>query len=200
MKATCRRGLLRAALVAFVLLSSACMLSSDGTAPEVSAQAEPQQPASYLSRGKYLLAAGEPDLAMRAFTTAMSVDGISVEAMTGAGIAAQQQGLLVSAQRYFEHARKLAPDSVSVHNNLGVVLYMRKEYYSAQEAFQTAYALSSGTSETAERNLNWTEAMIAEISGRSETGLEAAQNEVLLDATELESTEEDSLETELAAE
>ena len=92
MKPACRRGFLRAALVAFVLLSGACTQLSDGAAPEVSAQAEPRQPVSNLSRGKYLLTAREPDLAMKAFLTSMSVDGISVDAMTGAGIAAQQQG------------------------------------------------------------------------------------------------------------
>lgn len=191
MKPACRRGFLRAALVAFILLSGACTQLSGGAVAEVSAQAETQQPVSYLSRGKYFLTAREPDLAMKAFLTSMSVDGISVAAMTGAGIAAQQQGLLVSAQRYFEQARNLDPQSVAANNNLGVVLYMRKEYYPAQSAFQTAYALSSGTSEMAERNLNRAEATIARIEGLPETDPAAAQNEALFGTDEFEFTEED---------
>jgi Tfp pilus assembly protein PilF len=167
---------------------------------EGSSQAKPQQPASYLSQGKYYLTAREPDLAMKAFLTSMSIDGISVEAMTGAGIAAQQQGLLVSAQRYFERARGLDPDSVAVHNNLGVVLYMRKEYYPAQEAFQTAYALSSGTSKTAERNLNWADAMIGRIEGLTEVDPANTPNEILLEAGEFGFEEEAPPETELSAE
>jgi Tfp pilus assembly protein PilF len=190
MKPACRRGFLRAALVAFVLLSGACTQPSGEAAPEVSTQTEPQQPISYLSRGKYLLTAREPDLAMNAFLTSMSVDGISVAALTGAGIAAQQRGLLISAQRYFEQARDLDPNSVAANNNLGVVLYMRKEYYPAQSAFQTAYALSSGTSETAERNLNRAEATIAQIEGLAETDLAIARDGGLFGSGEFEFTED----------
>jgi Flp pilus assembly protein TadD len=119
--------------------------------------------------GNRLLAAREPDLAMKAYLTSMNVEGISAEAMTGAGIAAQQQGLLTSARRYFEQARRLAPDSATVHNNLGVVLYMLKEYYPARNAFRTAYALSGGRSEMAERNLNRAEVTIALLEGAPET-------------------------------
>jgi Flp pilus assembly protein TadD len=124
---------------------------------------------SFLSQGNRLLAAREPELAMKAFLTSMNVEGISAQAMTGAGIAAQQQGLLTSARRYFEQARRLAPDSATAHNNLGVVLYMLKEYYPARNAFRTAYALSDGRSEMAERNLNQAEVTIALLEGVPET-------------------------------
>ncbi len=155
-----RRGFLSAVLIAFVLLAGACSQPQGAT----SGAAMREAPAgSYLARGKRMLVAREPDLAMKAFLTSISVEGISAEAMTGAGIAAQQRGLLTSARRYFEQARGLAPHSVIAHNNLGVVLYMLKEYYPARDAFRTAYALSSGKSEMAERNLNRAEATIARI-------------------------------------
>jgi tetratricopeptide (TPR) repeat protein len=73
--------------------------------------------------------------------------------------------LVTSARRYFEQATRLAPDSVTAQNNLGVVLLMLKEYYPAREAFRTAFALSSGQSEMAERGLNRVEAEIALIEG-----------------------------------
>jgi len=157
-----RCGFLSAALIASVLLAGACTLP--GSTAEGAAMREAptgQTTGSYLSLGKHMLAAGEPDLAMKAFLTSLSAEGISAEAMTGAGIAAQQQGLLTSAQRYFEQARGLAPESMIAHNNLGVVLYKLKDYYPARDAFRRAYLLSSGKSKMAERNLNRTEAMIA---------------------------------------
>jgi len=99
----------------------------------------------------------------------MNNDGISAEALTGAGIAYQQQGLLTSARRSLEQASLLAPNSVMVHNNLGVVLFQQKEYYLARDEFRSAFALSNGTSEMAERNLNRVEAKIAEIEMIPET-------------------------------
>ncbi len=195
-----RRGFLLAVLIASGLLAGACTQPASVAAPEAPAQAEPQQPVSFLSRGKRLLAAREPDLAMKAFLSSMNVDGISAEAMTGAGLAAQQQGLLTSARRYFEIARKLAPDSVIVHNNLGVVLYMLKEYYPARNAFRTAFALSSGKSEMAERNLNRAEATIARMEQVPKTDPAISLDVIRLETSELRLIEAASPEVEVTAE
>jgi Flp pilus assembly protein TadD len=180
-----RRGLLLAVLTATVLFCGACTeptihttseISGSGiSGPEVagtevagpemtrSAQPDPQQSKSYLSQGNRFLASREPDLAMKAFLGSMSVDGISAEAMTGAGIAAQQLGLLKAARRYLTQASELDPGSVAAHNNLGVVLYKMKEYYTARNEFRSAFAISSGKSEMAALNLNRAEATIASI-------------------------------------
>ena len=167
MRPPCRRGFLLAVLFASGLLTSACALLEgmpEAAGAGATVRAEPaEQTDAYLSLGKRMLAAREPDLAMKAFLTSLGVEGISAEAMTGAGIAAQRLGLLTSARRYFEQARRLAPDSVIAHNNLGVVLYKLKEYYPARNAFRRAYALSNGKSEIAERNLNRSEATIARL-------------------------------------
>jgi Flp pilus assembly protein TadD len=133
---------------------------------------------SYLSQGNRLLAAREPDLAMKAFLNSMSAEGISAEAMTGAGIAAQQQGLLTAARRYFTQASELDPNSVVAHNNLGVVLYMMNEYYPARDEFRSAYAISSGKSAMAERNLNRAEATIASFEEIPETDPTISQEEI----------------------
>ena len=166
-----RRGFLPAAMIASGLLAGACTqpegmsegMATDAIAGAAVREAPAGQTSPYLALGKRMLAAREPSLATKAFFASMNAEGISAEAMTGVGIAAQQQGLLTSARRYFELARELAPDSVIAHNNLGVVLYKLKEYYPARNAFRRAFALSSGKSEMAEHNLNRVEATIARL-------------------------------------
>lgn len=123
---------------------------------------------SWLAIGRKLLAAGESDLARGAFERSLLIEGPSAEAMTGAGIAAERQGLVTMAARYFERARDLAPDSVVANNNLGVVRYRLNEYYRARQAFQAAFALSDGRNELALRNLRLAERAIADIeAGRN---------------------------------
>ena len=195
-----RRGLFPAALIASVLVFSACAAPMNAAAPATPATSEPRQPVSSLLLGNRLLAAREPDLAMKAYLTSMNVEGISAEAMTGAGIAAQQQGLLTSARRYFEQARRLAPDSATAHNNLGVVLYMLKEYYPARNAFRTAYALSSGKSEMAERNLNRTEEAIALLEEVDEADPAISHDLIRLGTSEFRLIEATSPEAEVMAE
>lgn len=118
---------------------------------------------SWLGLGRRLLAAGEYDLAQQAFERSLLHDGVSAQAMTGAGIAASQLGLYTMAARYFERARDLAPDSIVANNNLGVVLLRLEEYYPARQAFRTAFALSDGRNELAMRNLRLAELTVAEI-------------------------------------
>lgn len=145
-----------------VLLLGACGLPdpwSERPAPEAAPAAEVE---SWLSTGKGLLEAGESDLALDAFERSLLAEGPSAAAMTGAGIAAERQGLLTMAQRYFARARDLAPHSEVANTNLGMVLYRLKRYYPARHAFQTAFALSSGRNDLALRNLRLVEEAIAE--------------------------------------
>jgi Flp pilus assembly protein TadD len=162
-----RRSALWGGLLFSGLVVGACVetetisISGAETLLEAPAAVEPRPSGTYLSLGKRLLAHREPDLAIRAFLISLNNEGLSAQAMTGAGIAYQQQGLLTVARSYLEQARQLAPNSVVVHNNLGVVLYQLKEYYPARDEFRSAFAISNGTSEMAERNLNRVEATIA---------------------------------------
>jgi Tfp pilus assembly protein PilF len=159
---TCRFG----TAVALLALLAGCAGTTGASlpaAPETKAErALAQRGDDWLTVGKRLLTAREYGLAMKAFERSLRTDGPSAEAMTGAGIAAESQGLLTMAARYFERARDLAPESVVVHNNLGVVLFRLDEVYRARQAFQTAFALSDGRNELALRNLRLTEAIINE--------------------------------------
>lgn len=199
-----RGRFLPAVLIASGLLAGACTrpegMAEGATAGAAVREAPAGQTNSYLSLGKRMLAAREPNLAMKAFLTSMSVDGISAEAMTGAGIAAQRQGLLTSARRYFEQARSLAPDSVIAHNNLGVVLYKLKEYYPARNAFRRAYALSNGKSEIAERNLNRAEATIARMEKVPKTDPAISHDVIRLGTSEFRLIETASPEADVTAE
>ncbi len=199
-----RRGFLPAVLIVSGLLAGACTrpegMAEGATAGAAVREAPAGQTNSYLSLGKRMLAAREPDLAMKAFLTSLRVDGIAAEAMTGAGIAAQQQGLLTSARRYFEQARELNPNSVIAHNNLGVVLYKLKEYYPARNAFRRAYALSSGKSEMAERNLNRAEATIAQMEEAAKTDPAISHDVIRLGTSEFRLIEAVSPEVEVTAE
>ncbi len=195
-----RSGFLSVALIASGLLAGACT-RPESMAEGAAVRAEPAgQTNSYLSLGKRMLTAREPDLAMKAFLTSMSADGISAEAMTGAGIAAQQLGLLTSARRYFEQARSLAPDSVIAHNNLGVVLYRLKEYYPARNASRRAFALSSGKSEMAERNLNRAEATIARMEKIPKTDPAISHDVIRLGTSEFRLIEAASPDADVTAE
>lgn len=103
--------------------------------------------------GVRLLATREPAQAERAFNRSLAVEGMNARTLTGLGMATAQQGLLTRARAHLEAARDLAPEDIAVHNNLGVVLYDLGEYHAARQAFQTAFLISSGSSEVVAQNL-----------------------------------------------
>lgn len=128
---------------------------------EAMAETLPESTASWMDLGLRLLEANQPVQAERAFIRSLRVEGMTAAALTGAGVAAQRQGLLTEAIRYYERAKELEPDSVAVHNNLGAALFGLGELYPARQAFKTAFALSSGTSTEAEQNLGMADLAIA---------------------------------------
>jgi Flp pilus assembly protein TadD len=160
--------------VLFVILSAAGLIVSGctETGPLANLESRPTNPAvaaqapgngGYLALGKRYLSIDEPELAYDAFVASMRTEGLTAEALTGAGIASEKQGLLTEARRFFDRALTLDPESLAANNNLGVVLFRLKEYYPAREAFRAAFALSSGQNEIAERNLNRVEVVVAQI-------------------------------------
>ena len=151
-------------LLVLGLLGFACTPKDPTATLEPSPEVRPAANQTYLSLGKQFLASNEPSLAMKAFAASMSAEGPSAEAVTGAGIAAEQQGLLTEARRYFERAREIAPNSAVVYNNLGVVLYKLEDYHGARSAFRAALELSGGESGSARDNLEQTEAVIARLA------------------------------------
>ncbi|MEL6765868.1 MAG: hypothetical protein AAFP17_01705 [Pseudomonadota bacterium] len=108
---------------------------------------------TWLGTGKALLAQAQPAEAELAFRRSLALEGVSVEALTGAGIAAKTQGHLNAARVMLLRARDLAPDDVDVNNALGLVLKGLNDYPGAYQAFRAAFIVSSGTSEVAAANL-----------------------------------------------
>lgn len=155
----------REAAVAILLALAGCTATGPlEDAPELTAIDSVVRPnETWLGLGERLLQAGEQRLAQQAFERSILIDGVTADALTGAGIAASNQGLVTMARSYFEASTELAPDSVVAQNNLGVVLLRLNEYYRARRAFQAAFALSDGRNELAMRNLRLAELAIAEI-------------------------------------
>ena len=189
------------AAIPLAFLASGCAQPEGGLAdldpPPV---VEPAPNQTYLALGARLIAAREPELAMKAFQTSMVVEGISAQAMTGAGIAAQQQGLLHEARRYLEQASLLAPDSPTVHSNLGVVLLQLTEYHAARDEFRLAFALSSGEDELSARNLNRTQEIIAALEQHPVTDPTISHDVIALGGGEFKLVEAARAEAEAIAE
>jgi Tfp pilus assembly protein PilF len=158
-----RRRRIVASAMASALALAGCAMPPMDAGLEPPREQRPAAGESYLALGSRLLAQNEPALAMKAFNVSLSAEGISAEAMTGAGVAAARQGLLTTARRYFENARDLAPGSATAHNNLGVVLFWLRDYDAAAAAFRSALALPGGDSEAVRRNLARTEAALARL-------------------------------------
>lgn len=126
----------------------------------------PEHAESWFDLGTELLAAGESAQAEDAFIRSLRVEGATAAAFTGAGVAAQRQGLLTGAKRYFERAKEIEPTSIAAHNNLGAALFGLGELHAARHAFHIAFALSSGASQQAAQNLEMTELAIARAEAR----------------------------------
>jgi Tfp pilus assembly protein PilF len=204
MRPSDRRGSLSGAL--FLAGLAVCSCTSPGsvlvsaTLSETPVTVEPRRAETYLSVGKRLLAAREPDLAIKAFLRSINNEGVSAQAMTGVGIGYQRMGLLTTARRYFEQATVLAPNSTITHNNLGVVLYQMKEYYPARDEFRAAFAISNGASEMAGSNLNRTETIIAAIELAPETDQAISHDVVRLGGGEFRLVDAELPEAEAMAE
>ncbi len=152
-----------ACLAACALVLSAAGCESLPSSPPVTLDAPPALPqptTTWLDLGRRLLAADQPEQAENAFIRSLRVEGVTAAALTGAGVAAERQGMLTEARRHFEAAGRRAPGSAVAQINLGVVLYRLGELYAARRAFEHALELSGGTNEIAARNIAVSEAAI----------------------------------------
>lgn len=163
-------------LFAVIVLVSGCQMTGPPVKLEA-ADALPVPRGSYLDLGRTLLQQNRIDLARDAFIRSLRVEGVTAEALTGAGISAERQGLMGEARSFFEQAQERAPDSVMAHNNLGAVHYRLGEYHAAKRAFQAAFALSSGKNTIAAKNLGLAELAIQRQEEQSPT---LARNPILL--------------------
>ena len=103
--------------------------------------------------GHRLMAAGEYELAIRAYNRAALEQGLTVDVLSALGSANLRLGRLGQAEDILRRAIEQDDSFPPAWNNLGVVLMERGEYGEASRVFQTAFALDSGESVEIRDNL-----------------------------------------------
>jgi tetratricopeptide (TPR) repeat protein len=103
--------------------------------------------------GHRLMAAGEHELALKAYLRAASEVGINVDVLSAIGSANLALGRLGQAEQMLRRALDYDPAFVPALNNLGVVLMERGRVGEARNVFQQAFALDSGQSDSIRKNL-----------------------------------------------
>lgn len=152
-----RPGAARPVLMLAVLALSACG-SAGGMRPD---QDSPYAPSGLargaavdgLTVGHRLMAAGEYELALKAYYRAAGTQGATVDVLSAIGSANLRLGRLGQAERILRRATEVDETFVPAWNNLGVVLMERGKPAEAARVFQTAYALDSGRSDDIRENL-----------------------------------------------
>lgn len=103
--------------------------------------------------GHRLMAAGEPELALRAYLRAASTKGLNADVLSALGSANLKLGRLGQAETLLRRAIKEDERFAAAWNNLGVVLMEQGNPGEARKVFQTAFALDSGESADIRENL-----------------------------------------------
>jgi Flp pilus assembly protein TadD len=148
------KAALLAALMAFGL--AACSpgglsSSQDGVyAPGVDTRKEA---VNGIDVGHRLIAAGEYELAIKAFTRAALDQGMDAEILSGLGTANLGLGRLGQAETLLRRAAAEQDAWPEIYNNLGVVLMERGKTAEAEQIFRKAYALDDGESTLIRDNL-----------------------------------------------
>lgn len=106
-----------------------------------------------LELGHRLMAGGEPELALKAFTRAAGEEGLTTEVLMGLGTSKLALGRLGQAEKDLREAYKIEPENPAVLNNLGVVLMERGQTSEAEGLFRQAFALDNGSSVQIRDNL-----------------------------------------------
>ncbi len=103
--------------------------------------------------GHRLMAAGEYELALKAYLRGASEVGINADVLSALGSANLALGRLGQAEKILRRALELDPNFVPALNNLGVVLMEQDNYGEARIMFQKAFALDSGETDSIRENL-----------------------------------------------
>jgi len=102
--------------------------------------------------GHRLMAAGEYELALDAFTRATLDHGLSAELLSSLGTANLGLGRLGQAEDLLRRATAKEPDWPEPLNNLGIVLMEQGQTSEAVQVFKRAYALDNGESDAIRDN------------------------------------------------
>lgn len=103
--------------------------------------------------GHRLMAAGEYELALKAYYRAGASQGLTADVLSALGSANLRLGRLGQAEELLRQALEKKSDFVPALNNLGVVLVERGEIGEARRIFRSAFALDSGQSAEIRENL-----------------------------------------------
>ncbi|WP_420859811.1 tetratricopeptide repeat protein [Marivivens marinus] len=103
--------------------------------------------------GHRLMAAGEYELALKAYTRAAAQQGLNVDTLSALGSANLRLGRLGQAERLLRRAVEEDADFAAAWNNLGVVLMEMGQIGEAAEVFRRAYATDNGNSDQIRDNL-----------------------------------------------
>jgi Flp pilus assembly protein TadD len=172
-----RRNLIFAAVISNVLF--ACTqhttpLTALGQGPNAPPDANNiSQSVDGLIVGHRLMAAGEYELALRAYTRAAGEQGLNADVLSALGSANLKLGRLGQAKKLLKSAVEKDPKFVPAWNNLGIVLSSEGNLREAKRVFRLAYGLDNGNSEVIRTNLT---KIIAKIENSSYT-IENNKNE-----------------------
>lgn len=106
-----------------------------------------------LTVGHRLTAAGEHELALKAYLRAASEHGITVDVLSAIGSSNLQLGRLGQAEKILRQATEKDGTFVPAWNNLGVVLMETGQIGEAARVFQIAFGLDRGQSARIRENL-----------------------------------------------
>jgi len=110
--------------------------------------------------GHRLMAAGEFELALKAYTRAAAQQGLNVDTLSALGSANLRLGRLGQAERLLRRATEEDPIFPAAWNNLGVILMERGKYGEAAEIFRRAFATDNGNSDQIKENLRISLALV----------------------------------------
>ena len=99
------------------------------------------------------MAAGEFELALKAYTRAAAQQGLNVDTLSALGSANLRLGRLGQAEKLLRRATEEAPEFAAAWNNLGVILLEKGDYGEASEVFRRAFATDNGNSDQIRENL-----------------------------------------------
>lgn len=123
--------------------------------------------------GHRLMAAGEFELALKAYNRAAAQQGLNVDTMSAIGSANLNLGRLGQAERWLRRAVEEDPSFPPAWNNLGVILMEKGETAEASEVFRRAFAADNGNSDEIRDNLLLA---LANLENRDNTVVEDNQN------------------------
>lgn len=110
------------------------------------------------------MAAGEYELALKAYTRAAAERGTTVDVLSAMGSADLKLGRLGQAETLLRQATEQDATFVPAWNNLGVVLMEKGEVAEAARVFRIAYGLDSGVTDSIRDNLTLALAKVENIS------------------------------------